>query len=180
MDNIYKMVEQLKEKGLIDGIGLQPTVGIDWPELDSENDGSFRKCLETYAKLGLELQITELNFRIEDGTTDEELLQRQSDRYEEMMRLLVEEDTQSGGPCNITSVTVFGICDDYPLYGDDSGRICICMTKTASRNLAIMDLSSRESRQSTIKNNENQEDLLWLKNVLSSKGSQKHLTDKSF
>ncbi len=119
MDNIYKMVEQLKEKGLIDGIGLQPTVGIDWPELDSENDGSFRKCLETYAKLGLELQITELNFRIEDGTTDEELLQRQSDRYEEMMRLLVEEDTQSGGPCNITSVTVFGICDDYPLYGDD-------------------------------------------------------------
>ena len=42
MDNIYKMVEQLKEKGLIDGIGLQPMVGIDWPELDSENDGSFR------------------------------------------------------------------------------------------------------------------------------------------
>lgn len=119
MDNIYTMVEQLKEKGLIDGIGLQPTVGIDWPELDSEENGSFRKCLETYAKLGLELQITELNFKIEDGTTDEELLQRQSDRYEEMMRLLVEEDTESGGPCNITSVTVFGICDDYPLYGDD-------------------------------------------------------------
>ena len=113
------MVEQLKEKGLIDGIGLQPTVGIDWPELDSEENGSFRKCLETYAKLGLELQITELNFKIEDGTTDEELLQRQSDRYEEMMHLLVEEDTESGGPCNITSVTVFGICDDYPLYGDD-------------------------------------------------------------
>lgn len=27
-------------------------------------------------------------------------------------------DTASGGPCNITSVTVFGICDDYPLYDD--------------------------------------------------------------
>ena len=27
-------------------------------------------------------------------------------------------DTANGGPCNITSVTVFGICDDYPLYDD--------------------------------------------------------------
>ena len=46
----------------------------------------------------------------------EEQEQAQADRYEEFMRLLLEMDSDNGGPCNITSVTVFGICDDYPLY----------------------------------------------------------------
>lgn len=118
MENIYKMAEELKAKGLIDGIGLQPTVLINWPKLDSMEAGSFRVCLETYAKLGLELQVTELSFKM-NGDETEEKLQIQSDRYEEFMRLLLEEDSDNGGPCNITSVTVFGICDDYPLYGDD-------------------------------------------------------------
>ena len=35
-----------------------------------------------------------------------------------MFELLKKMDTASGGPCNITSVTMFGICDDYPLYDD--------------------------------------------------------------
>lgn len=118
MNNIYKMAEELKAKGLIDGIGLQPTVLMDWPKLDSTDKGSFRVCLETYAKLGLELQVTELSFKMNGDETDEKL-QKQSDRYEEFMRLLLEEDSDNGGPCNITSVTVFGICDDYPLYGND-------------------------------------------------------------
>ena len=121
MENIYKMVEELKSKGLIDGIGLQPTVGIRWPELNSDNEGSFKTCLETYAKLGLELQVTELSFKltIKPEDIDEEALQKQADRYEEFMQLLVDEDSDNGGPCNITSVTVFGICDDYPLYTDN-------------------------------------------------------------
>lgn len=118
MENIYMMAEELKAKGLIDGIGLQPTVLMNWPKLDSPDEGSFRVCLETYAKLGLELQVTELNFKM-DGEESDFKLEKQSDRYEEFMRLLLEEDSDNGGPCNITSVTVFGICDDYPLYGND-------------------------------------------------------------
>ena len=121
MENIYKMVEELKSKGLIDGIGLQPTVGMRWPELNSDNAGSFKTCLETYAKLGVELQVTELGFKltIDPEDIDEEALQKQADRYQEFMQLLVDEDSDNGGPCNITSVTVFGICDDYPLYTDN-------------------------------------------------------------
>lgn len=118
MDNIYKMVEELKGKGLIDGIGLQPTVLLNWPELNSRNSGSFKVCLEKYAKLGLELQVTELSFKIDTGKVSEDTLLKQSERYKEFMELLVQEDTASGGPCNITSVTVFGICDDYPLYNN--------------------------------------------------------------
>lgn len=118
MNNIYKMVQELKGKGLIDGIGLQPTVLLTWPELNSNRPGSFKVCLEKYAELGLELQVTELSFKIDKGQVNETTLKKQSERYQEFMELLVTEDTASGGPCNITSVTVFGICDDYPLYDD--------------------------------------------------------------
>lgn len=122
MNNIYMMARELKEKGLIDGIGLQPTVLLNWPELDSEQEGSFRVCLETYVKLNLELQVTELSFKI-DGKVTESKLKKQAARYEEFMRLLMEMDSENGGPCNITSVTVFGICDDYPLYEDFSQNL---------------------------------------------------------
>ena len=118
MENIYQMVSELKKKNIIDGIGLQPTVLLSWPELDSDSEGSFKTCLEKYAELDLELQITELSFKIEEGRVDEDTLQVQADRYREFMELLLKEDTEGGGPCNITSVTVFGICDDYPLYDD--------------------------------------------------------------
>ncbi len=119
MVNIYKMAEHLKKKGILDGLGLQPTVLLSWPDLDSDGMGTFKTCLEKYAELGLELQITELNFKIDEGSVDDETLKLQSDRYEEFMELLLKEDSDNGGPCDITSVTVFGICDDYPLYGDD-------------------------------------------------------------
>ncbi len=55
MDSIYKMCKQLKKKGILDGIGLQPTVGLTWPEINSDNEGSFKNCLRKYAKLDLEI-----------------------------------------------------------------------------------------------------------------------------
>lgn len=118
MENIYAMVSELKEKGLIDGIGLQPTVLLNWPDLDVDGDGTFKTCLEKYAELGLEIHITELSFKIDDGNVDEDTLKQQAACYREFMELLLKEDSDNGGPCNITSVTVFGICDDYPLYDD--------------------------------------------------------------
>lgn len=117
MNNIYMMCDELKQKGLIDGIGLQPTVLIDWPELNTTNSGSFRTCLQKYSELGLEIQITELSFELRGiSNPTENHLHKQAERYEEFMRLLLEMDSDNNGPCNITSVTVFGICDDYPLY----------------------------------------------------------------
>lgn len=114
------MAFNLKKKGLIDGLGLQPTVGLNTPELDTDSAGSFKTTLEKFATLGLEIQITELSFMIDDEGDGKNLtpenLQKQADRYYEMMSLLLKMDTDNGGPCNITSVTVFGICDDYPLY----------------------------------------------------------------
>ncbi|MCX7656774.1 MAG: endo-1,4-beta-xylanase [Treponemataceae bacterium] len=115
---ILEVVESLKQKGVIDGIGLQPTVGLEYPELDSTSaPNSFRNTLQIFARTGLQLQVTELNFKI-DGPITPQRLRQQAQRYYEMMYLLLKMDTDNGGPCNITSVTVFGLCDDYPLYKD--------------------------------------------------------------
>ena len=116
---IYNLAKKLKEKGLIDGLGLQPTVGLDFPELDSDkSSSSFKKTLEKFAELGLQIHITELHFEIEGDESNRtpENLKKQADRYYEMMKLLLKEDKENGGPCNITCVTVFGICDDFPMY----------------------------------------------------------------
>lgn len=120
-DNIIALVNKLKEDKLIDGIGLQPTVNLYYPsELKGESEDSFETCLKEYAKLGLEIQITELSFQIDEQSDvrNDDTLKLQADRYQEMFELLVEMDAENGGPCNITGVTVFGICDDYPLYDD--------------------------------------------------------------
>ncbi len=121
MDAIYNLVKSLKDKNLIDGIGLQPTVDLYNPdELQGDSYDSFENCLKKYAELDVDIQITELSFKIDEetGERDEKSLKRQADRYQEMFELLKKMDTNGGGPCNITSVTVFGICDDYPLYDD--------------------------------------------------------------
>lgn len=120
-DSIYNYVSELKKKGWIDGIGLQPTVDLYNPmELKGDSDDSFETCLRKYAELGLDIQVTELSFKIdeEQDVRNEDTIKLQADRYQEMFELLKEMDDAGGGPCNITSVTVFGICDDYPLYDD--------------------------------------------------------------
>ena len=87
-------------------------------KLRGDRDDSFETCLKRYAELGIELQITELSFEVEESKRNDAMLILQADRYQEMFELLVEMDTDNGGPCNITSVSIFGICDDYPLYDD--------------------------------------------------------------
>ena len=119
-ESIVKLLSILKEKGWIDGVGLQPTVGLTYPaELKGSGTESFETCLREYGKLGLDIQVTELSFEIpKDKERSEANLKLQADRYEEMFKLLLEMDDDNGGPCHITSVSIFGICDDYPLYDD--------------------------------------------------------------
>lgn len=67
--NIYNLVKGLKEKNLIDGIGLQPTVDLYNPdELKGDSYDSFENCLKKYAELNVDIQITELSFKIDEET----------------------------------------------------------------------------------------------------------------
>lgn len=113
---IYELVSYLKEKGLVDGIGMQGYMSLTYPGIVSGND-SFMTALSKFSDLGLEIHITELSISSEDN--DEKSMEKQAKRYETLFQILAGMDTASGKSANITSVTVFGLMDEYLFYAND-------------------------------------------------------------
>lgn len=113
---IYELVLSLKEKGLIDGIGMQGHMHLDYPGIKSGGH-NWKDALEKFAELDLEIHVTELTINSEDK--DEASMNIQAERYEELFELFTEMDTAGGGPAHITSVTVFGLMDEYLFYAND-------------------------------------------------------------
>ena len=103
---IYKLCESLKEKGLIDGIGMQGYWGIDYP-----STSSIMGTITYFSKLELEIQITELSVGVEEE--NQEAFEAQAKKYRDIFLNLKGLDTAGGGNANITSVTFFGLKDHY-------------------------------------------------------------------
>ncbi len=103
---IYTLCESLKEKGLIDGIGMQGYWGIDYP-----STGTLDMTFREFAKLGLEIHVTELSISVDEET--EENFDKQGKRYASIFMMLHGLDTKGGGDANITNVTLFGLIDHY-------------------------------------------------------------------
>lgn len=114
---IYDLVSYLKEKDLVDGIGMQGYMGLTYPGIAGGND-SFMTALSRFSELELEIHITELSISSDDKS--EETMEKQAKRYETLFQILVGMDTASGKSSNITSVTVFGLMDDYLFYDNDT------------------------------------------------------------
>lgn len=105
---ILKMVEPLKKAGLLDGVGMQSYLNHDWPDL-SDVETAIRR----YAAADLEIQLTELTYRVPDYTKVVEAdYEEQGRNYQSLMERLIALDTASGGPANITNVTFFGLIDN--------------------------------------------------------------------
>ena len=103
---IIKLCESLNEKGLIDGIGMQGYWGIDYPGMTT-----IENTIRLFARLGLEIQITELSISVDEE--NEEELKKQADAYGSVFIKLRMLDDAAGGPANITNVTFFGLIDHY-------------------------------------------------------------------
>lgn len=66
-DAIYAMAEDFKQRGVpLDGIGFQTHISLKFD--DSAKLASYARNLERFAKLGLELHITELDIRLSDDS----------------------------------------------------------------------------------------------------------------
>lgn len=115
-EKICALLADLSAKGLVDGVGMQSYYDRKNPDIKGRS-GSVQKAIENFSQLGLEIHITELTINIDEP--DERSLLVQAMRYKEMFELLTELDTDNGGPANITSVTVFGLMDEYMLYPDN-------------------------------------------------------------
>ena len=74
----------------------------------------IERAIKTFAKLGLELHITELSIDAED--LSEEELKKQANSYGSLFYMFSYLDEQGGGPANITSVTLFGLQDGFVMY----------------------------------------------------------------
>ena len=87
-DAIYAMARDFKKRGVpLDGIGFQTHVSLAFD--NPEKLASFARNLERFAKLGLELHITELDIRLSDSTPDS--LQAQAKLYGEITTLCVQQ-----------------------------------------------------------------------------------------
>lgn len=105
-DAIYTLCASLKEKGLIDGIGMQGYWGVDYPSI-----GILESTLRKFGELELEIHITELSIGVDEE--NEESFEEQGRRYAAIFMALQKLDTEGGGNVNITNVTFFGLVDHY-------------------------------------------------------------------
>lgn len=105
-DAIYALCQSLKEKGLIDGIGMQGYWGVDYPSI-----GTLETAIRKFGELDLEIHITELSVGVDEE--NEASFKKQSQRYTNIFMSLANLDTDGGGKANITNVTFFGLIDHY-------------------------------------------------------------------
>ena len=100
---IEKILKPLKEKGLIDGMGMQSHLLMDTPTMEE-----YKTALYMYGELGLEVQLTELD--IHNADPSEESMKALADRYAELFSILVKAKDE--GKANITAVTIWNLRDE--------------------------------------------------------------------
>ncbi len=101
---ITATVKKLKEKGVLDGVGMQSHWDMDYPTTDL-----IDAALEKYGEIqGLEIQLTEIDMHNTDDS--EEGLKAQADRYKQFFQTILRADRT--GKANITNVTFWGITDE--------------------------------------------------------------------
>ena len=114
MGYIVNILQNLKAKGLVDGMGMQSHITMDYPSISM-----IEKAVRKYTSLGLEVQLTELDVKQPDNSTT--ALNNQATRYQALMTKIA--DLRKEG-LNIGAVVLWGITDatswigGYPLLFD--------------------------------------------------------------
>ncbi len=106
MDAVVKMASDLKEKGVIDGIGMQSHLDAR-QSLDSSfpSVSMYNNALDTYAATGLDIQITELDATVPENSGDQ-YFDVQADYYKGIIDAIVAHKD------NVSAVVFWGITDD--------------------------------------------------------------------
>jgi len=116
-DAIVKMANDLKAKGLIDGIGMQSHLDARQGADAFPSINAYEKAVAAFAATGLDIQVTELDVTI-PGSADSNL-EVQAKYYSDIMDVCVKYAD------NISAVVFWGVTDDqswrasqYPLIFD--------------------------------------------------------------
>ena len=110
----YPFEQPLVDAKLIDGMGLQSHIGMSSPSI-----AQYEAALRSYADMGLEVQVTELDVSLKSDSTED--LLAEAERYRQCFEMYkrVKDDG-----VNLSAVTIWGITDStswiggYPLLFD--------------------------------------------------------------
>lgn len=119
MKKIIEILEPLVAKGLVDGVGLQSHLGITAPSI-----GVIRSSIREYAKLGIEIHITELDVDQQKNTESAQLML--AGRYKALFTMFRELKDEG---VNITNVTIWGLTDDGSWLNDSTPSWPLLFTK---------------------------------------------------
>ncbi len=100
---ISEILNPLRERGLVDGMGMQSHLLMDHPD-----PNVYDEALRMYGALGLEIQITELDMHNNDPS--EESMKALGERYAKFFKILL--DAKKDGAADITSVTFWNLLDE--------------------------------------------------------------------
>ena len=100
---IEKVLTPLIDKKLVDGMGMQSHLLMDHPDLED-----YKKAVESYGALGLQIHITELDMHNADPS--DESMHELALRYKEFFKIYL--DAKKSGKANITSVTFWNLLDE--------------------------------------------------------------------
>jgi endo-1,4-beta-xylanase len=102
-DAIYALLKGLKEKGVpLDGVGFQAHLDLNF----SPAAVRMAENLERFAKLGLEIHITEMDVRLSGSAPKAERLAKQADLYQEVLQICLRQP-------KCKAFTLWGFTDAY-------------------------------------------------------------------
>ena len=105
---MINLVKDFKEKGIIDGIGMQSHLDMSYPSLDI-----YENALRKFAALGVEVQVTELDITTND--TSENGFKAQAKFYQDLFNLYKEVDKETNA---ITAIVLWGMIDSNSWRSD--------------------------------------------------------------
>lgn len=109
---VYNLLEKLKEKNLVDGIGMQDHIQLSNPTVLD-----YQYAIQKYAELGIEIQVTELDIDMKENT--EQTQEKLATRYKNILAVLL--GSVKKGKADITSVTFWGLTDDRSWLNNSEG-----------------------------------------------------------
>ena len=111
---VSDILKPLIAAGTIDGMGMQSHISMSTPTIDQ-----YKKAMQTYSDLGLEIQVTELDVSQKSNAAADQLELAQ--RYQDCFKMYKE---MKASGVNLSAVVIWGITDStswiggYPLLFD--------------------------------------------------------------
>lgn len=100
---VLALVNRLNDEGLIDGVGFQTHIGLDYPDFRD-----YEQAVRDFSALGMTIQATEMDIRVPSAAPDAQMqLAIRYRDYFAMMRRLHDEGV------DVDSITLWGLCDDH-------------------------------------------------------------------